>query len=100
MDFTRRHALFNMKYFLTVAYCNLLPPKNGRWHIGERHIANGFIKDMHPVEWFAIEYERQRKAWNAEKQHTRFGEILFYAELPNNISTDNLQDFTPDKDVK
>lgn len=82
------------KYFVTVTYRNYLAPKDGRWqnHTGLQ-TSNGFIT-LHPVEWIARQRARARKAWDAEKDHTSFQEILFYDKLDETINTDDLQDLT------
>jgi hypothetical protein len=83
-----------MKWFITVTYKNYLAPKDGGWqnHTGLQ-TCNGFT-DTHPVEWLGKQNERARKAWESEKDHTSFQEILFYDLLDDFISTDELQDLS------
>ena len=82
------------KYFVTVTYRNWLAPKDGYWQNNTGlQTANGFIT-MHPVEWLAKHQERARKAWDEEKDHTAFKEVLFYDLLDDSINTDDLQDLS------
>lgn len=83
-----------MKYFITATYRNWLAPKDGRWQNNTGlQTCNGFIT-MHPVAWLAKQQARARKAWDAEKDHTSFQEILFYDLLDDSINTDYLQDLS------
>lgn len=83
-----------VKYFVTVTYRNFLAPKDGQWQNNTGlQTCNGFI-NMHPINWIEKQYQRQREAWEAEKDHTRFCEVLFYDKLDASINTDNLQDLS------
>jgi hypothetical protein len=82
------------KYFVTVEYRNFLAPKDGRWQNNTGlQTCNGFI-DQHPVSWIEKEYKRQREGWEAEKDHTRFETVLFYAPLADDVDTSGLQDLS------
>jgi hypothetical protein len=84
------------KYFITVTYRNLFPPKQAGygWEcpIGEQ-TCNGFINQQ-PITWLAKVTEKASKNWDAEKEHTSFGNILFYAPIDDNINTNDLQDLS------
>lgn len=82
------------KYFITATYQNWLAPKDGYWQNNTGvQTCNGFTT-LHPVAWLAKQQLRASKAWDAEKDHTSFKEILFYAELDDTVDTDDLQDLS------
>lgn len=84
-----------MKYFITVEYRIYIAPKIGEsWeNNADSQTCNGVIF-QHPLRWLEEQYKRQQEAWDADESHTRFGILLFYAPLEDEINTDEWQDLS------